>query len=168
MKLFVVKRAGGKGNGLFAYRDITKGRKIFDVDLSKKKSYSEKEIAKNPKLQSNHCDYFGRGRYVISFHPYSYMNHSCNPNILVKHMSIARSTFVAMRDIKKGEELTYDYGTNAMDQFDKDGWTLDCKCGNENCRKKIPGDFFKQPKEIQRRYFKYLPPSLKRKYKNRI
>jgi SET domain-containing protein len=168
MNLFTMRRASGKGKGLFATRNIKKGHTLFELDLSKKKSYSEKEIARNPKLQSHHCDYVGKGRYVISFHPYSYINHSCDPNILVKHKSIAKSIFVAVKDIKKGEELTYDYGVNAMDQFDKEDWILNCKCGSENCRKKIPGDFFKQPFAIQKKYFKYLPPSLKRKYKNRL
>ena len=168
MKLFVIKKVGGKGKGLFVNKDIKKGQKIFAVDLSKKKSYSSKEIAQNPKLQSNHCDYFGRGRYVISFHPYSYMNHSCNPNILVKYKSIAKSNFIALRDIKKGEELNYDYGVNAMNQFDKNDWILNCKCKSENCRKKIPCDFFKQPLDIQKKYFKYLPPSIKKKYRDRI
>ncbi len=168
MGIFTIKKVSGKGKGLFANKDIKKGHKILSVNLSKKKTYSEEEIFHNERLQSNHCDYFGRGRYVISFHPYSYMNHSCNPNILVKHKSIAKSSFVAIRDIKKGVELTYDYGVNAMDQFDKNDWTLDCKCGSENCRNKIPSDFFKQPLEIQKKYFKHLPPSLKRKYKSRI
>ncbi len=36
------------------------------------------------------------------------MNHSCDPNILVKHESISKNTFIAMHDIRKDEELTYD------------------------------------------------------------
>lgn len=163
MKKYIVKKAGAKGEGLFASKDIKKGEVLFKVDLSKQKAYSPKEIAKMP--NNNHADYVGRGKYVISFHPYSYMNHSCNANIAVKHESIAKSTFMAMRDIKKGEELTHDYGAGAMDQFGKTLWTMKCRCGSKNCRKKIPGDFFKQPKEIQKQYYQYLPRSIKRKYR---
>jgi len=168
MKLFTVKNTNDKGKGLFSSCDIKKGTKIFSIDLSKKKSYSQKEISQNPKMQSDHWDYIGRKRYVISFHPYSYMNHSCDPNTLVKHTSISKSTFVAIKNIKKGEELTYDYGVNAIDQFGKNDWILNCKCGNKNCRKKIPSDFFKQPLSIRNKYSKYLPPSIKRKYKDRL
>ena len=120
------------------------------------------------KIDSEHCDYAGRGRYVISFHPYSYINNSCNPNILVKHKTIAKSSFYAMRDIKKEEELTYEYGANALDQIGKSTWVMKCRCGSKNCRKKIPGDFFKQPIAIQKKYFKYLPASIKRKYKSKL
>lgn len=164
MKKYIVKAAVGKGKGLFSSTDIKEGEVLFKVDLSKNKSYTPEEIAKMP--NNNHADYVGRGRYAISFHPYSYMNHSCNPNIVVKHDSIAKSTFIAMRDIKKGEELTHDYGVGAMDQFGKTLWIMDCKCESKNCRKKIPGDFFKQPKETQRKYYKYLPPTIKRRYKD--
>lgn len=166
MKRYILKRTNSKGKGLFASKNIKKGEVLFKIDLSKQKSYTSEEIDKMP--NNNHADYVGRGKYVISFHPYSYINHSCNPNIIVKHESIAKSTFIAMKNIKKGEELTYDYGVNAMDQFGKTLWTINCKCKSKNCRKKIPGDFFKQPKEIQIKYYKYLPPIIKRKYKNKI
>jgi len=164
MKKFIIKKSK-TGKGLFAARNIKKGEKLFSVDLTKLKSYSRKEMAK---INSEHCDYAGRGRYVISFHPYSYINHSCSPNMLVKHRTIAKSDFYALRDIKKGEELTYDYGANALDQFGKSFWVMKCRCRSKNCREKIPGDFFKQPIKIQKKYFKYLPASIKRKYRSRL
>ena len=37
------------------------------------------------------------------------MNHSCDPNTIVKHKSISIKDVYAFRDIKKGEELTHDY-----------------------------------------------------------
>jgi hypothetical protein len=165
METYSIKRTKFTGNGLFASKDIKKGELILHVDLSRDKTYSRKEISSNPKLQSEHCDYAGRGKYTISFHPYSYMNHSCNPNVFVKHKTIKISDFIAMKDIKKGEELTYDYGVNAMDQFERGDWVINCKCGEKNCRKKIPGSFFKQPQSIQKKYYKYLPYFIRRKYK---
>jgi len=164
MKKFLIKKSK-TGKGLFAAKNIKKEEKLFSIDLTKQKSYSRKETAE---LNSEHCDYVGRGRYVISFHPYSYINHSCSPNILVKHRTIAKSDFYAMRDIKKEEELTYDYGANALDQFGKSFWVMKCRCRSKNCREKIPGDFFKQPIKIQKKYFKYLPTSIKRKYKSKL
>ncbi|MBI4896198.1 MAG: SET domain-containing protein-lysine N-methyltransferase [Candidatus Aenigmarchaeota archaeon] len=99
---------------------------------------------------------------------FSYINHSCDPNVLVKHETIARSKFFAMRDITKGEQLTYDYGVNAMDQIDKELWKTTCKCGAKKCRRILSTCFLKQPIENQRKYYKYLPRSLKRKYKNKF
>ncbi|MEA3514417.1 MAG: SET domain-containing protein-lysine N-methyltransferase [Nanoarchaeota archaeon] len=172
MKKYIVKKVHGKGGGLFASKDIKKDEILFHVDLSKQKSYTPEEIAKMP--NNDHADYIGRGRYVLSFHPYSYMNHSCDPNIVIKHESLSKNNFIAMRNIKKGEELTYDYGVNALDHIGKGGyvskgaWTIECKCGSKKCRKKISADFLKQPIEIQRKYYKYLPPAIKRRYKDKF
>jgi hypothetical protein len=166
MEKYILSKTNGKGEGLFASQNIQKGEVLFTVDLSKQPSYLPEKIAVMP--NNDHADYVGRGRFVISVHPYSYMNHSCNPNFVRKYETIARSVFTALRDIIKGEELTYDYGVGALEQFGNAQWVLDCQCGSENCRKKVSGDFFEQPQEIQKKYYQYLPPSLKRKYKERF
>ena len=166
MKKYAIKKTTRTGEGLFASKKIKKGEILFTVDLSKQKKLTLQEIAKMPK--NNHADYVGRSRYVVSFHPYSFMNHSCNPTIVVNHTSIAKKIFIALRDIERGEELTYDYGANAMDQFGKAFWTIDCLCGNQSCRKKISGDFFAQPIPIQLTYYPFLPRSIKRKYQEKF
>ena len=166
MKNIIIKKTGKKGKGVFANKNFKKGELVMKVDLSKEKSYSRKEVDKNPKLQSEHCDYVGRGRYVISFHPYSYINHSCNPNLLIKHKTMAKSAIYAMGNIKKGEELTYDYGANALDSFDNPSWkSMKCNCSTKNCRKMIYSSFFKLPKYLQKKYYRNLPPSIKKRLK---
>jgi len=170
MKKYLVEKTDKKGKGLFASKDIKKGELIFSVDLSKEKSYSRNEINNNPKLQSDHCDYIGNNNYVVSFHPYSYMNHSCNPNILIDHKSMTKSDFYAMKDIWEGEELNYDYGANALEGFNKNKpWEkMKCNCGSKNCRKIIYSDFFKLPKNLQKKYYKYLPQKIKKKYNHKL
>ncbi|MBW3002074.1 SET domain-containing protein-lysine N-methyltransferase [Candidatus Woesearchaeota archaeon] len=166
MKKYAIKKAGKKGKGLFATKSIKKGEMILKVDLSKQKAYSRKDIDENLTLQSDHCDYVGRGKYVISFHPYSFMNHSCDPNVIVKHKSMAKSEFYAMRDIEKGEELTYDYGANALYAFDNPAWNkFKCSCKSKNCRKWIYSNFFKLPKSLQKRYWHGLPLSIRKRFK---
>jgi len=59
-----------------------------------------------------------------------YSNHSCDPN-LGMHGEI---TFVAMRDIRAGEELTHDWATT-----DDDDYSVECQCGAPNCRKILTG-----------------------------
>lgn len=164
MKPYIIKKVRGIGKGLFANKNFKKGELILKVDLSKLKTYSSEETKNHPK--KDHADYVGRGKYVITFHPYSYINHSCNPNVLIKHKTIARSKYYAMKDIKKGEQLTYDYGVNALDQIDKELWSSKCKCGSKKCRGRFSTCFLKQPLKIQRKYYKYLPPSIKRRYKH--
>lgn len=166
MKSYLIKKSETHGMGLFANKDFKQGDLIFRVDLSGlSKINPEDKLTAEEEL---HVDYCGRGRYTVSDHPYVYMNHSCDPNVVIKHETIARSRFYAMRDIEKGEQLTYDYGVNAMDQIDKELWRSKCKCGSQNCRGVISTCFLNQPIEIQRKYYRYLPPSLRRKYRSKL
>jgi hypothetical protein len=59
-----------------------------------------------------------------------FINHSCSPNTYLRVMK-DRVEFYALRTIKKGEELSCDYGETHHEG------TLPCKCGASNCRKFI-------------------------------
>jgi hypothetical protein len=54
-----------------------------------------------------------------------YINHSCWPKPLVRNGKI---TFVAMRDISPGEEITYNYGQEYYDYFLRNGGCLCAGC----------------------------------------
>lgn len=82
-----------------------------------------------------------------------YSNHSCDAN-LGMHGEI---TFVAMRDIRAGEELTHDWATT-----DDDDYSVECKCGAANCRKIVTGKDWQRP-ELQKRYAGYFSVYLARK-----
>ena len=56
------------------------------------------------------------------------INHTCNPNCEVAGKGLKLWIF-ALRDIKKGEELSYDYGFG----FDENYKDFVCKCGAQNC-----------------------------------
>ncbi len=75
-----------------------------------------------------------------------YSNHSCNPNLGVR----GEITFVAMRDIRVGEELTHDWATT-----DDDEYSVECECGAANCRKILTGKDWQKP-ELQKRYAGYF------------
>lgn len=55
----------------------------------------------------------------------NFMNHSCDPNCWYEGESL-----VARRDIIVGEEITYDYATDATDR----DWDFRCSCGSTLCR----------------------------------
>ena len=82
-----------------------------------------------------------------------YSNHSCDPNIGMR----GEITFVAMRDIRAGEELTHDWATT-----DDDGYSVECKCGSSNCRKILTGKDWQRP-NLQKRYAGYFSAYLARK-----
>lgn len=62
---------------------------------------------------------------VIDLDDSKFINHSCDPTIID-----SRDDCIATRDIKKGEELTWDYKNTALDSFK-------CICGSKTCRGKI-------------------------------
>jgi SET domain-containing protein len=82
-----------------------------------------------------------------------YLNHSCAANLGMR----GEITFVAMRDIRAGEELTHDWATT-----DDDDYSVECKCGASNCRKIVTGKDWQRP-ELQRRYAGYFSAYLARK-----
>ena len=82
-----------------------------------------------------------------------YSNHSCNPNLGVR----GEITFVAMRDIRVGEELTHDWAMT-----DDDDYLVECKCGAPNCRKILTGKDW-QRADLQTRYAGYFSAYLARK-----
>ncbi|XP_066394087.1 histone-lysine N-methyltransferase ASHH3-like isoform X2 [Miscanthus floridulus] len=63
-----------------------------------------------------------------------FINHSCEPNTKMQKWTVDGETRVgifALRDIKIGEELTYDY------KFVQFGAAQVCHCGSSNCRKML-------------------------------
>jgi hypothetical protein len=97
-------------------------------------------------------------------------NHSCAPNAYIRGMS----ELVALRDIAKGEEITYDYSTTMDDnekkivQAGRVLWTCECHCGSADCRGEI--DQFKMlPVKLRRFYLEhaFAPDFILKKYGKR-
>ncbi len=78
-----------------------------------------------------------------------YINHSCDPNTGIR----GQISFVAMKDIAEGEEITYDLAMESDEGAVY--WEFDCRCGTEKCRKKVKGDDWKR-KDLQERYGNYF------------
>lgn len=79
--------------------------------------------------------------------PNDCFNHSCEPNLGF----FGQIGLVAMRDIKAGEELTFDYAMSDGSPYDE----FDCHCGLPNCRGKITGGDWKLP-ELWEKYQGYF------------
>jgi SET domain-containing protein len=59
-----------------------------------------------------------------------FINHSCDPNVGFVDGS---TKLFALRDIRPGEELFWDYRTS----LNEEGWAVDCTCGTVHCRGRI-------------------------------
>ncbi|HUI70510.1 MAG TPA: SET domain-containing protein-lysine N-methyltransferase, partial [Spirochaetia bacterium] len=75
-----------------------------------------------------------------------YINHSCEPNAGLR-ISGTTVDLYAIRDIKPGEEILFDYSTT----LDEDDFTMSCQCSTPSCRRVI-------------RDGKYLPPEVWQRY----
>ena len=65
-------------------------------------------------------------------------NHSCNPNAGIRK----NCEMFALREIKEGEEITYDYSLTIAPTK----WQMKCQCDYDKCRK-ILGDVTSIPKK---------------------
>ncbi len=131
MKLYKIKKSKIDKNGLYANCDISKGTKIIEY---KGKIISVKHSDTNPKYDNNKPVYLFNinKRYDLDgdfkFNTARLINHSCDPNCEVFGTGLKVWVF-AMKNIKKGEELSYDYGFG----YDADYRNYPCKCKAKNC-----------------------------------
>lgn len=136
-----------QGKGVYSLRDIREGEVVLEID----DSHVVSDPSKLTKEQNEYdCDYLANGKVILMQEPEKYINHSCEPSTYVKTTDGIRKV-IAMRDIKAGEEITYDYSMNG----DNEG-TFECHCQSRKCRKIYNGNFFKLPKETQLKYLPYL------------
>ena len=94
-----------KGDGLFAVRPIVKGEKVWQLDPRRDIFYTPAQaMALSDELKALIFQY--KDRYVLNYDDTRYMNHSCDPNTWWE----GDEAMTARRDIRTGEEITYDYG----------------------------------------------------------
>ncbi len=146
--LICVKVTPDRGTGVFASRDIKKDEVIAEFKGPRVKFDDMEGI---PREVWDHLFNVGVNEYIIPKEPIVRTNHSCDPNAgIVKDVQL-----VAMRDIAKGEEVTFDYST-----ITADNWELECRCGSPSCRKVI-GNYADLSDELKKKYGKYTPDWIK-------
>lgn len=114
-----VKKSKINKKGVFAARDFKKGEVVLKWNP---KTLKQSEIEKIKDNQKQYLRKVDRNKYFLMQPPERFVNHSCEANTQVKN-----SCDVAIRNIKKGEEITSDYGKGGSVSFE-------CKCGSKNCR----------------------------------
>ena len=131
MKLYKIKKSNIDNKGLYASKNIKSGKLVINY---KGKLITKKETDTNPKFDNDKAIYlFNLNRRFDLDGDFEYntarlINHSCNPNCEVNGKGL-KLWITAIRDIKKGEELSYDYGFG----YDEDYKQFVCKCGAKNC-----------------------------------
>ncbi|QQG38357.1 MAG: SET domain-containing protein [Candidatus Kaiserbacteria bacterium] len=123
----VRKSRAGLGHGFFATRKIERGECVAE--------YTGKRIATTyaDTLKSRYLFEIdeswtidGSGRENVA----RYINHSCEPNAEAE-IHDGRIYILATRTIRKGEEITIDYGDEYYDEFIR---PVGCKCAAQKHR----------------------------------
>src|SRR3989344_4924945 len=130
------------GRGVFASRDIKKGEKIcimagekIRASMLNKVTDSGRNILVDPlQIDDN--------TFINMRSPYVLINHSCKPNAGLRKGDV----LFAISDIRKNDEILYDYSTVWFEAFR-------CKCGNRKCRKWI-GSFMTMQRTSQKKYIR--------------
>ncbi len=126
--LLIVKPSRIDGKGAFAANVIPARKKIGDLGgeiISLREARKRASLARRVAMVE-----FGDGRALdasINPNELRYVNHSCVPNTYMR-VANSRVEFYTLRSIKKGEELTCNYGETHHDG------QLKCMCGAKGCK----------------------------------
>ena len=149
---YEIRRSGIQGRGAFALRPIRKGTRIVEytgeviTQDEGDRRYDDENMARHHTFLFDLDD----GTVVdgaVGGSDARYINHSCDPNC--ETVIVDGRIFVeALRTIRPGEELVYDYKyerTSAHTAEDEELYA--CRCGAENCR----GTILAPPKPRKKR-----------------
>jgi SET domain-containing protein len=138
-----VRRSGIHGRGVYAARRIKKGERV--IEYKGERINWKEALRRHPHdpEQPNHTFYFTLEDDCVidggaKGNAARWINHSCKPNCeadMVEVQGRMRVFIAALRDIKKGEELSYDYGLEIDAPYTpKLKREFACWCGHKVCR----------------------------------
>ena len=126
-ELYEIRPSRIHGTGVFARADIAAETRVVE--------YMGERLSKDESLRRRRAgnffvfivtDQFDIDGAVES-NPARFINHSCDPNCEAR-MEDERIWIIAKRDIKAGEELSFNYGYDLQDYEDHP-----CACGAPTC-----------------------------------
>ncbi|RJG04734.1 SET domain-containing protein-lysine N-methyltransferase [Noviherbaspirillum cavernae] len=137
--LYSVRDSRIHGRGVFAARKIAAGTQIIEYEGERVswKEADRRHNASNP--DSTHTFFFSleSGRVIdggSQGNDARWINHACAPNCEAREEN-KRIFIYALRDIKRGEELNYDYGLVLDERHTaKLKRSYQCLCGAATCR----------------------------------
>ena len=133
---FVVRDSKIHGKGVFATRKIPAG--TFVIEYTGELISSEEAVDRyNPSPDNpTHTFYFSleNGMVIDGGNDARWINHACEPNCEAKEED-GHIFIYALRDIRRGEELNYDYGLVLEERYTASiKRAYQCLCGAGSCR----------------------------------
>ena len=123
-----IRRSRIHGRGLFARRDISAGIRLIQYvgRVIPKQQGAQLCQKRNAYIFSVNGQIDVDGK--VSWNPARFINHSCEPNCDAEVDDRDRIWAVSRRAIRRGEELTWNYGYDL-----KDFRNYPCSCGAPTC-----------------------------------
>jgi hypothetical protein len=152
----VIKKSRIHGLGMFAQENIDKGEIVFIKGghiVKRSALYSSEQI--DSYLPIDDDFFIGAKCREEEERIKLFINHACDPNCGMR----GEITFIALRVILSGEELTCDYA-----MIDNEAYQFECHCSSPNCRRIITG-FDWRMRELQVKYSGYFARYLSEKMK---
>lgn len=133
------------GRGIRAIRPIAKREWIIEYRGKVMTEERANELHPHDPKQPNHTFIFtlGNGKVIDAWYgkcAAKWMNHSCDPNVEAEIVDtkVGRQVWLrALRDIRVGEELFFDYGLTLPPEDYEEAVAngdYECRCGAKNCR----------------------------------
>jgi SET domain-containing protein len=153
-KYFVVRSSGVHGKGAFALKTIRKGTRLVEYTGESITPEESDKRYDDTNVKNHHTFLFSVDKRKVIDATFGgnearFINHSCDPNceaIIEKR----RVYIEAMRTIRKGEELAYDYNYERTPKTTKaDERLYRCLCGSPECRGTILSAKMTLPKKTK-------------------
>ena len=145
MEKYIEVKQSMIGQGVFALKDFSQEEIIFEVKGELITCNEDDDI--DERIRNNTFRFDEEYYLSPEGEMGDFLNHSCEPNSgVIKRFN--KLFIKAIRDIKKGEEVCFDYSTILAPD---DTWQMKCACGSKSCRKIIK-KFNTLPKPLQEKY----------------
>ena len=142
---YELRETSEKGEGIFATKSFKTGDIVMIGVI--------KEVLNG---NNSHASQIGEFEHVLHAGLITKVNHSCDPNCGIRVNETGAHDFIARRDIRINEEVTFDY---AMRNYNVNYFPKQCECGSQGCRGEITG-WKDLPAEKKKEYEGFVAPYL--------
>jgi len=134
----IVRQSDIHHKGVFAKKDIPKGTRIIEY-VGEKITKAEADKRADVVLEKSKTSVTTGAVYIfelnkrhdidgnVKWNTARFINHTCEPNCEADNIG-GHIWIIAIKNIKKGDELSYNYGYDFEEYYDHP-----CKCGSPYC-----------------------------------
>lgn len=128
-----IDASGGPTASVYAGRDFARGELIVRLQGRERTFAGAAWDLLRGRIHGDDILQIGRKRYLDLDATGMRFNHRCEPNAALRK----DCELIALTDIARGAEITYDYSMTVKPSFHSWFWKMRCSCGAQTCRLRI-------------------------------